>query len=392
MGQGSFEMNSNLVSNAYANLVYVDAQKKIAQISFFPDNVCARLAASMMNEEFSLGKISGKNQNWWVGKAAELVNSKLCIPDRGDLGEVVAALWLLFVADKLRWSTSNKAFQFECSFLEVFLGMNGFVVNEKEEKKDKEENEGEESEEIKKLVKATISVWQVCRNYFRSPFTVYTSPSFLRYLYESGVGIYMYSACPTFDLLFSGKLGDLFFPIFVSVKAWQDVTKGQVKTLLNEMKKVNLASCPFSVRLLAFVGLNESKKLSEIVEEMKGEKREKKKKRNAKEEKEKEGKGESHLFGVVYLPTNDKWGFTDLLNATYLGTETTEIFISHSFLKPMIRDMIQQEANITKFLRVRAKLDATESLNKWKGEVLKLLSPSSSSSSPSTSSSSLANG
>jgi hypothetical protein len=142
---------------------------------------------------------------------------------------------------------------------------------------------------------------------------------------------------------------------------------------------------------LAFVGLNESKKLSEIVEELKGEKREKKKKRTAKEEK-KEGKGESHLFGVVYLPTNDKWGFTDLLNATYLGTETTEIFISHSFLKPMIRDMTQQEANITKFLRVRAKLDATESLNKWKGEVLKLLSPSSSSSSPSTSSSSLANG
>jgi hypothetical protein len=121
MGQTSTETASRLVSKGYANLVGF-SDNHLAQICHHPDPVCARLAMAMMDEDWKMNVkdcvVSGKSKHWWVERAAASFSSGLCKPDKGDAGEVFAALYLLFCGDLIRKETAPGTFaEYETLYL-----------------------------------------------------------------------------------------------------------------------------------------------------------------------------------------------------------------------------------------------------------------------------------
>jgi hypothetical protein len=106
MGQTSTDVASRLVSRGYASQPCRFSDSKVAQICYHPDPVCARLAMAMMDENWKVNAkgsaVSGRSKQWWVERAVATFLSGLCRPDKGNAGEVFAALYLLFCGDLLR--------------------------------------------------------------------------------------------------------------------------------------------------------------------------------------------------------------------------------------------------------------------------------------------------
>ena len=73
-----------------------------AGISFTSDPVCATLAMRFMDSEWSDGQLVGRNKKLWTEQAEQAFKGRLCNPDKGNAGEVFAALYMLFCGDVLR--------------------------------------------------------------------------------------------------------------------------------------------------------------------------------------------------------------------------------------------------------------------------------------------------
>ena len=89
-----------LVAKGYANLTGVSDVN--ASICYLPDPVCARLAMCLMDESWSYHHVEsqaiitfcGKNKQWWAHQVARLYSSGVFQPEQGDLGEVMACLYI----------------------------------------------------------------------------------------------------------------------------------------------------------------------------------------------------------------------------------------------------------------------------------------------------------
>ena len=116
LGVASYRFAMEATSKGYANLVHFrgggdtsnDRSFGAASIAFPPDPVCAALAMGLMQESWSLSKavdgdtITGAPPNFWVENASLVFESRLFLPERGDAGEVLAALYMLLCGDELR--------------------------------------------------------------------------------------------------------------------------------------------------------------------------------------------------------------------------------------------------------------------------------------------------
>jgi hypothetical protein len=100
MGCIKLDVVSKLVSKGYANLTGVSSN--FATFIYMPDPVCARLAMCMMDDEWRLSEHQGKSKEWWSAAVKTLYSTGLCLPDKGDLGEVLTALCFLFCGDACR--------------------------------------------------------------------------------------------------------------------------------------------------------------------------------------------------------------------------------------------------------------------------------------------------
>ncbi|KAG7336700.1 hypothetical protein IV203_025523 [Nitzschia inconspicua] len=100
MGIKTMTVASDLVAKGYANLTHV--APNFAHFTYLPDPVCARLAMGMMSDGWKLGNIKGRSPSDWVGKLGQIYSSGLCQPEKGDFGEVLAALYFLLCGDVLR--------------------------------------------------------------------------------------------------------------------------------------------------------------------------------------------------------------------------------------------------------------------------------------------------
>eukprot|EP00980_Cylindrotheca_fusiformis_P029403 scaffold23470_cov104-Cylindrotheca_fusiformis.AAC.1 len=88
MGQASIDISSSLVAHGYANLVGVGDTS--ATICFPTDPVCARLAMCLMDEDWVLtDAVHGMSKKFWVEKAKMVFSERLCVPEKGDFGEVM---------------------------------------------------------------------------------------------------------------------------------------------------------------------------------------------------------------------------------------------------------------------------------------------------------------
>jgi hypothetical protein len=138
----SFAMSSDLVSEGYAHLVDFyqpddgNIQKTVARISFMPDPVCAALGMGLMNKRWSLAtnygndKFTGMDRKSWSQKAADLLKSRLCLPEKGNAGEVMVALYMLFCGDVLRFELDMSLRTFSVPLLDWYLTMRKGIGNE----------------------------------------------------------------------------------------------------------------------------------------------------------------------------------------------------------------------------------------------------------------------
>jgi hypothetical protein len=111
-------VTSYLVAKGYANLTNVTSN--FATFVYMPDPVCARLAMCMMDEQWEFLKYHGKSKNWWSNAVKTIYSTGLCLPAKGDLGEVLTALYFLFCGDECRKTIDCKYKTFSV-FLEDWI-------------------------------------------------------------------------------------------------------------------------------------------------------------------------------------------------------------------------------------------------------------------------------
>ena len=129
----SFEFIDNATAKGYANLVEYDvddfggSKPKSnwikSRLVFMPDPLCASLAMGMMRKGWTLRssngssfKYSGQDAQFWCREAALSFQQGLFLPERGDAGEVMVALHMLFCGDVLREREDRSMRTFQISF------------------------------------------------------------------------------------------------------------------------------------------------------------------------------------------------------------------------------------------------------------------------------------
>ncbi|KAG7343580.1 hypothetical protein IV203_021525 [Nitzschia inconspicua] len=224
MGITSITLASDLVAKAYANLTHV--APNFAHFTYLPDPVCARLAMGMMSDMWKLGNIKGRSPSDWVGKLGQIYSSGLCQPEKGDFGEVLAALYFLFCGVILRRGLDDDLKTFSVD-LHLWFGllMNGgntHATNTPATKRPRKDKEGKQSSKTS----VTLNCIQFCRNYLRSYETDWSSlgdQKLLRQLYTSGIGSFTFAGCPAIDAVLPLRIrkgtSEKYIPCLLSIKS-----------------------------------------------------------------------------------------------------------------------------------------------------------------------------
>eukprot|EP00980_Cylindrotheca_fusiformis_P031601 scaffold26664_cov191-Cylindrotheca_fusiformis.AAC.1 len=258
MGRTSIDISSSIVARGYANLVGVT--KDSAQISFPPDPVCARLAMCLMDEQWtpSNTKAKGKEKKWWVNKVKIMFSEGLCVPEKGDFGEVMVALYFLLCADEERKAMDEQQ-EIQNKYKTFSVPLDAWL--------NRLVNGGKRTQVFKggKHQGPTFGAIQVCRNYLRAYNTDWKElgdQKFLKLTYESGVGFYVFPGCQTIDLVFPLKIADSeFAPLVVSVKSRSYYADSLANAQLEEMRKrAKGAKWKCGLCLLVLFGLDPSSK------------------------------------------------------------------------------------------------------------------------------------
>jgi hypothetical protein len=189
MGQVSLDVASTLISLGYANLTHFeevvprtghedddDNHAVVVQQCHFPDPVLARCAMQLMSEK----------PPDWTERAMKLFSTGMCLPSKGDTGEVFAALFMLLCGDELRLEKDENLEHFSVPLQKWLDKMGALCVFGKEDY----------------TVDKFVSFIQVCRNYIRlDAGEISAKEKFLKELYESGSAIYLFAGAAACDLL-----------------------------------------------------------------------------------------------------------------------------------------------------------------------------------------------
>lgn len=355
MGQTTFPIASQLVSKGYANLTSVATGT--AQICYMPDPVCARLAMLLMDSTFVMGPFKGKGKKWWVDKMAQIFCQGLCNPEKGDVGEVMVAFYLLLCGDTLRTSDT-----FSVPLLDWIHSLQSGgqpvpgAASESAWPRAKKARSGDEhpvakpnsSRKSKRIaekmnsvkapakasgsgkgVKATVSFIQVCRNNLRSSgwdWAGFSDQIFLKYLYESVTACYVFAGCPLIDMVASMKIttemqpvATCFAPLLFSIKSHYFGPADaafECERMVNEARR---SECKQALCILVVFG---SPAVSDdggwalddtAIEEM---------------------LGNNVVARVLRIPFNDSFSVTDtFVKVTSGAVEIGEIFASHPFIR-----------------------------------------------------------
>ena len=211
-GQTHFHLASKLVSQGYAVLSWFDAASNVARICFQPDPVCAHIAMALMRKEFCISaEIKGESPKYWTEKAIELVTGGICVPAKGDIGEVAGALYLLFCGDNLRYDESKELTTFNVSLLkwiDLLLTRQTSTASENSKKRNTHHKDD-----------CRISFIQVCTNHLRHPRVFLSDQQLLEEWYDAGLAYFSCSQAFAFDLVAPIRYGNnLYCPLVVQFK------------------------------------------------------------------------------------------------------------------------------------------------------------------------------
>ena len=378
----SSEAVSSLVSSGYACLASFSAPElKGGNVSlysvFMPDPVCAAMAYRYMNPD----SYTEKKRKFWVMRAKDAFARRLCRPEKGDVGEVFGALYMLLCADILRhemqenknriWRVEKFSVPLADWFLLVKLGGKRGMTGDQEDfqpsaiggtrTQTSNATKAElNTKSTEKIVEMTVSVMQCCRTHVRSD--SFLSEAYLTYLYDAGLGLYTYLNCKAFDLVFPTRLTfrhkhtqqDTFryLPCLVSIKSWSkvvpsDVTKWvttQKEYLANYRKEVGEANSTKALCITVVLGCGSCVQCNE--ENM----------NDGLEAGTGKGFPYDDAFRLIQIPEDDVFGVSEALTVLWQESDSSEMYASHAML-------IQEEAkNAKSFLR--SKSEAVEEVSK----------------------------
>ena len=223
MGQTTAELASDLVAYSYAVFCGYSPESRAVRLGHFPDPVCARLAMCMMDDAYthqvpSTKVVQGKDKKWWSKKLMDIFSTGIVSPEKGDFGEVVVALYMLFCGDQLRkrYNEEIKAIgkhsyrKFSVSldaWLQIMLSGGQFP-------------EGPVAE-----CEVSVGFIQVCRNSLRSYEKSWKSlgnDTFLKNIFDAGIAFYVFPGCRTIDMVVPLRITNgvvtEYIPMFVSIK------------------------------------------------------------------------------------------------------------------------------------------------------------------------------
>jgi hypothetical protein len=333
MGQTTLHFASDLVSRGYASLthffpdVYEEVERSpTADIAFFPDPVCAHLAMTLMS---SNSLISGsEDPNIWTERASALFSRGLCRPHKGDIGEVAAALYLLFCGDALRKTVDMGLTRFEaplskwisllaCPALSVAAG---------------------DIPDILLRDGPCISFIQVCRNYLRHSVQALSTGRYLQDWYEAGCAFYSYPGCPAYDLIAPVRYKDnagmtKYCPMLVSIKNQQrypeDVANVELESMKRALSKMGIT---VGVCLLLLIGSSEGTRWSTDVENI-----------------DWDSLAEGNIISAkIAVPESDCFGCWNLAaNSSTGGGERAEVYTSHFVVHQSSAEMMFLQQDVT---------------------------------------------
>jgi hypothetical protein len=343
MGQTSTKTASRLVSRGYANLVGF-SDSNVAQICYFPDPVCARLAMAMMDQDWSMKvngfDVVGKPKDWWVEQARDSFSGGLCRPHKGNVGEVFVALYLLFCGDLLRKEIDPSYRHFSVP-LDIFVS--NLIDPPIQPKEETTELNVASSTTVPTDLSAqhdlspSVNFIQVCRNYLR-PYHDYKyviSQSMLEYLYKSGTAFFAFPDCPDFDIVASIRysIDDekyAFAPLLISVKTREFCPSDADSNCRDMERKLRQAGCHRAMGLV--IVISSPTESNDKVRTLKT--------KDVADLFDMKGFGENKVIAkVLRVDVNDKFGISRaIVEATTDGQEMQEIYASHWMVRAHAND------------------------------------------------------
>jgi hypothetical protein len=304
-----------------------------------------------MDPNFVIGPFKGKTPKWWVDKMAQIFSQGLCSPEKGDVGEVMVAFYLLLSGDILRQSNSASCDTFSVSLLgwiDTVQSGGQSAAPSSSRQTPTQPSDTRRSQRIAKKQKSvelppqkasgptgpdiynvTISFIQVCRNNLRSygcDWAGFTDQSFLKYLYESATAFYVFAGCPMIDMAASMKITNTqssvesFAPLFISIKSHYYFGPADAAIECKRMRDEALRSeCTRALCLLIVFGSPTDSKDGQWALDSSA---------------VKEMASGCVVARVLRIPVGDAFNVTDaFLKLTSGGAEIGEVIASHPFIR-----------------------------------------------------------
>jgi AAA domain len=324
LGHVALPLASLLVSRGYAHLVDVrnystDPQNKhdTASICYFPDPVCAHNAMRLMDKDWTSEdeKIRGQKPEFWTSAAIKFFSAGVCVPSRGDVGEVGAALYLLFCGDILRKARDPNYLTFAVNLYEYI----GKLI-------DPTKTVSMNSQVNAVSANCLINFIQVTRVYHNIRLEELCSVEHLEWMYNSSCAIYTPPYFESLDIIApiriigNGNSNDEYAPFAVSVKTRRIFEKSEIKQMIFKMKKcmkeakVKKALCVLILLDWVLPKNEMDANLQLSTNDLE---------RFAREP-------ECLMLKVLVVKENDPFGVTDFVSSTRFGSAVeSEVYASH---------------------------------------------------------------
>lgn len=352
MGQTTSSTASTLVAKGYASLTHFQSLQNpkegaIVQICHFPDPVLARAAMQIMNE----------HPPTWSGYATTLFSSGLSIPEKGDIGEIAAALYMLFCGDEIRMAKDSSCKTFSIPLKEWLDKMGAVAIRRGDKAQAREDGK-------------SVSFMQFCRSYVRlDPGQIAMNDKFLEEMHQAAYGIYTYPGAVACDMVAavscnctmgmdmnvdsSKKNERSFEALMVSVKNRKEFTTKQMGDAICKMKKQLLKTGPDKggVCLLILLARDDDEPLTD--DDSKAVQREieiimhKPVTRSSSDAKRQniEEKDQKISSYIVTVNSDAKYGIGDMLQCTTCpGGERAEIYSSHFSLDKLAAEGLKVDS------------------------------------------------
>ena len=251
MGPTSTPIVSDLVSKGYAHLTYYEHGRddipNRASFAFLPDPVCARVAMCLMDEEITF-KGTGSTGNGTKGELDILGAGKkemaammgtifsegVCLPAKGDYGEIATALYILFCGDVLRKKKCAEYKELSVSFSQWMR----LVQNQGVDNQDSDNHDGDNN--------IFVNCIQFFRQDLRLKLEEMANETFLQGLYQKACAIYCANNFEAIDLVVPCYSEDenSYLPAAFSVKNYGYMSPEKATSFLKEswtkMKKAGI--------------------------------------------------------------------------------------------------------------------------------------------------------